>query len=86
MKAHRAASLYEAGPPAGAKRLATKLEPHGMSKHGGWLNTAEIELGALAGQRLDWRLPDRETLEAEVAAGKRAQCHHQRGQPTRAAG
>ena len=37
-------------------------------KHGSWLNMAEIELGVLAGQCLDRRLPDRATLEHEVAA------------------
>jgi hypothetical protein len=32
------------------------------------LGLSEIELGILAGQCLDRRLPDRETLEQEVAA------------------
>ena len=34
----------------------------------GHLGFSEIELGILAGQCLDRRLPDRETLEREVAA------------------
>ena len=65
---HRAASLYAAFPPAEAKRLADKLEIHYTPKHGSWLNMAEIELGVLAGQCLDRRLPDRATLAREVAA------------------
>jgi hypothetical protein len=65
---HSPASLYEAFPPAEAKRLADKLEIHPTPKHGSWLNMAEIELSALSTQCLDQRLPDRATLEREVAA------------------
>ncbi len=68
LNTHTPASLYEAFPPAEAKRLADKLEIHYTPKHGSWLNMAEIELGVLAGQCLDRRLPDRATLAAEVAA------------------
>ena len=68
LNTHTPASLYEAFPPAEAKRLVDKLELHYTPKHGSWLNMAEIELGVLAGQCLDRRLPDRETLEQEVAA------------------
>ena len=68
LNTHTPASLYEAFPPAEAKRLADKLELHYTPKHGSWLNMAEIELGILARQCLDRRLPDRETLEQEVAA------------------
>lgn len=65
---HSPASLYEAFPPAEAKRLADRLEIHYTPKHGSWLNMAEIELSALSGQCLDRRLPDRATVEREVAA------------------
>jgi hypothetical protein len=68
LNTHTPASLYEAFPPAEAKRLADKLEIHYTPKHGSWLNMAEIELGVLAGQCLDRRLPDRTTLEQEVGA------------------
>jgi hypothetical protein len=68
LNTHTPASLYEAFPPAEAKRLADKLELHYTPKHGSWLNMAEIELGILAGQCLDRRLPNRETLAQEVAA------------------
>ena len=72
LNTHTPASLYEAFPPAEAKRLADKLEIHYTPKHGSWLNMAEIELGVLAAQCLDRRLPDRATLEREVAAWEAA--------------
>lgn len=68
LNTHSPASLYEAFPPAEAKRLADKLEVHYTPKHGSWLNMAEIELSALQRQCLDRRLGDRATLEREVAA------------------
>jgi hypothetical protein len=42
LNTHYRCSLYEAFEPFEAKRLADKLEIH--SKHGSWLNMAEIEL------------------------------------------
>jgi hypothetical protein len=68
LNTHSPASLYEAFPPAEAKRLADKLEIHPTPKHGSWLNVAEIELSVLSRQCLDRRLPDFATLETEVAA------------------
>jgi hypothetical protein len=68
LNTHSPASLYEAFPPAEAKRLVDKLEIHHTPKHGSWLNMAEIELSVLARQCLDRRVPDEETLKAEVAA------------------
>ncbi|HEV2734602.1 MAG TPA: IS630 family transposase [Longimicrobiaceae bacterium] len=65
---HSPASLYQAFPPAEAKRLADKLEIHHTPKHGSWLNMAEIELSILQRQCLDRRLGDRATVECEVAA------------------
>ena len=72
LNTHTPASLYEAFPPAEAKRLADKLEIHYTPKHGSWLNMAEIELSVLAAQCLDRRLPDRALLEREVAAWEAA--------------
>jgi hypothetical protein len=72
LNTHTCASLYEAFPPAEAKRLADKLELHYTPKHGSWLDMAEIELSALAGQCLDRRLPTRDVLEREVQAWERA--------------
>ena len=37
-------------------------------KHGSWLDMAESELGVLSSQCLSRRIPDKQTLEAEVAA------------------
>ncbi len=68
LNTHTPASLYEAFPPQEAKRLADKLEVHYTPKHGSWLNMAEIELSVLSRQCLDRRVPDFETLEAEVDA------------------
>ena len=68
LNTHTPASLYEAFPPAEAKRLAERLEIHYTPKHGSWLNMAEIELSVLARQCLDRRLPDRLTLAHELAA------------------
>jgi hypothetical protein len=72
LNTHTPASLYEAFPPAKAKRLADKLEIHYTPKHGSWLDMAEIELSVLARQCLDRRLPDVETLTREVAAWEEA--------------
>jgi transposase len=68
LNTHSPASLYDAFPPAEAKRLADKLEIHYTPKHGSWLNIAEIELSVLSRQCLDRRVPDLATLRAEVAA------------------
>jgi hypothetical protein len=68
LNTHTPAALYEAFPPAEAKRLADKLELHYTPKHGSWLNIAEIELSVLSRQCLDRRVPDFSTLAHEVAA------------------
>jgi hypothetical protein len=68
LNTHGTGSLYEAFPPAEARRLADRIEWHYTPKHGSWLNMAEIELSVLARQCLDRRIPDRETLAREVAA------------------
>ena len=53
---HSLASLYEAFPPAEARRIAEKLELHFTPKHGSWLNIAEIELGAYKRQCVAGRI------------------------------
>jgi len=68
LNTHDPASLYEAFPPAEAKRIADKLEIHHTPKHGSWLNIAEIELSILSRQCLDQRIPDVSTLKQEVHA------------------
>jgi hypothetical protein len=68
LNTHTPASLYEAFPPAEAKRLADKPELHSTPKHGSWLNIAEIELSVLSRQCLARRVADRPTLAAGAAA------------------
>ena len=72
LNTHGAHSLYEAFPPQEARRLAQKIEWHYTPRHGSWLNMAEIELSALAGQCLAERMGSREHLEQEVAAWEAA--------------
>ena len=68
LNSHHPASLYEAFEPAEARRIAGRLEIHYTPKHGSWLNMAEIELGVLARQCLDRRIPSRGILEQETGA------------------
>jgi DDE superfamily endonuclease len=72
LNTHSPASLYAAFEPAEAKRIADKLEFHYTPKHGSWLDMAEIELAILSTQCLDRRIPDEETLKAEIAAWEAA--------------
>jgi len=51
-----------------ARRLAERIEFHFTPKHGSWLNVAEIELSALQQQCLDRRIPDKHTMQSEIAA------------------
>ena len=68
LNTHKSASLYEAFPAAEARRLVERFEWHYTPKHGSWLNLAESELSVLAGQCLDRRISDKQTLVAEVTA------------------
>ncbi len=68
LNTHAAASLYQAFPAAEARRLVERFEWHYTPKHGSWLNLAESELGVLAAQCLDRRIPDEPTIAGEVAA------------------
>ncbi len=68
LNTHSPASLYEAFAPDEARRLFERFEWHYTPKHGSWLDLAESELAVLSGQCLDRRIPDRATLEREVAA------------------
>ena len=77
LNTHTKASLYEAFTPAEARRLAERFEWHYTPKHGSWLNMAESELGVLATQCLDRRIPDKETLIKEVAAWQDRRNKHQ---------
>jgi hypothetical protein len=77
LNTHVKASLYEAFPPAEARRLAERFLWHYTPKHGSWLNMAESELGILASQCLDRRIPGKETLRKEVAAWQERRNKHQ---------
>jgi hypothetical protein len=68
LNTHTPAALYDAFPPAEARRIVERLEIHYTPKHGSWLNVAEIELSTMSGQCLNRRIPNRETLERELAA------------------
>ena len=68
LNTHHPASLYEAFEPMEARRIAERLEIHYTPKHGSWLDMAEIEIGVLARQCLDRRIPDQEVLRREVDA------------------
>ena len=68
LNTHSPASLYEAFPPAEARRLAERLEVHHTPKHGSWLNMAEIELSALGRQCLARRrIATCATLRRQIA-------------------
>ena len=67
LNTHGVASLYEAFPPAEARRLAGRLEIHHTPKHGSWLNMAEIEFSALA-RNLPDRVGDRAALTRHIKA------------------
>ncbi len=66
LNTHTPASLYEAFPPAEAKRIADRLAIHHTPKHGSWLNMAEIEFSVLVRQCLGQRLADADHLRQEV--------------------
>jgi DDE superfamily endonuclease len=76
LNTHKPASLYEAFPPAEARRLVERFEWHYSPKHGSWLNMAESELGVLSNQCLDRRIPDQKTLSKEIAAWEKDRNKH----------
>ena len=56
LNTHTPGALYEAFPPAEARRILRKLEFHYTPKHGSWLNMAEIEISILSRQVLKQRI------------------------------
>lgn len=68
LNTHKKASLYEAFPPAEARRIIERFEWVYTPKHGSWLNMAESELGVLSSQCLDRRIADKKTLAKEIKA------------------
>jgi hypothetical protein len=76
LSTHKPASLYEAFPPAEARRLVERFEWHYTPKHGSWLNMAETELSVLSSQCLDRRISTRQMLIDEVTAWEAARNKH----------
>ena len=72
LNTHTPAALYDAFAPAEARRIARELQFHYTPVHGSWLNIAELEFSMLARQCLGRRIPDRDTLETEIAAWEAA--------------
>jgi recombinational DNA repair ATPase RecF len=68
LNTHTLSSLYEMFPAEEAFRIGQKLEVHYTSKHGSWLNIAEIELSAMTSQCLDRRIETLEKLNSELGA------------------
>ena len=68
LNTHKKASLYEAFPPAEARRIIERFEWIYTPKHGSWLDMAESELGVLASQCLNRRIADKKILAREVNA------------------
>ena len=68
LNTHTGSSLYEAFPPAEARRLLDRLEFPYTPKHASWLNMAEIEIGVLNRQCLNRRIDNEPVMEQEVAA------------------
>jgi hypothetical protein len=68
LNTHKPASLYEAFPPAQARRILEGVEWHYTPKHGSWLNMGEIELSVLQRQALGGRTEGREQLAAVTGA------------------
>jgi transposase len=68
---HTAGALYQAFPPAEARRILRRLEFHYTPKHASWLNMVEIEIGVLQGQCLDRRIEQPNDLACEIAAWER---------------
>src|SRR6202049_1298050 len=73
LSTHTAGALYQAFPPAEARRILRRLEFHYTPKHASWLNMVEIEIeiGVLRGQCLDRRIDDPKRLVCEIAAWER---------------
>lgn len=68
LSTHSLACLYEAFPPAEARRLTQRFEVHHTPKHGSWLNVAETFLSMISLQCLDQRIGDIRALRSIVNA------------------
>jgi hypothetical protein len=68
LNTHKVSSLYATFKPEEARRIAERLEIHYPPKQGSWLDMAEIEMGIMARQCLDRRIPDQNILKREIKA------------------
>ena len=68
LNTHEGASLYEAFPPAEARRLLDKSDLHDTPQHGRWLHMAETAINIMNRQYLNRRLDNQPLLAVEVAA------------------
>ena len=75
LNTHTVGSLYEAFPPAEARRLAQRLEIHYTPKHGSWLNIAENELSTLTRQCLARRIGTLQEMRRHVDAWEKQRNH-----------
>jgi len=71
--------LYEAFPPAEARRILQRIEFHYTPKHGSWLNMAEIEIAILERNALSRRLEDEVALRRQVSAVETERNQQRRG-------
>ena len=71
LSTHSPSALYQAFPPAEARRVLRRLEFHYTPKHASWLNMVEIEIGVLRTQCLDRRIDNGKRLVSEIAAWER---------------
>lgn len=72
LNTHTGASLYEAFPPAEARRILEKLEFHYTPKHASWLNMAEIEISIMNRQCLNRRIDNIAEIRQEVGAWEKS--------------
>ena len=70
LNTHTPAAVYEAFPPAEARRLLRKLDFRYTPKHGSWLNMAEIEFAVVSKQGLNQRLPTQEIVRRTTETGE----------------
>lgn len=80
LSTHTPAVLYEAFPPAEAKRLLDRLEFRYTPKHGSCFNMAETEFSVRSRQCTGGRIPDATTLRSKIAAWQATRnsqaCYH----------
>lgn len=79
LNTHAPSSLYKAFTPAEARRIAKRLEIHHTSKHGSWLNIAEIELNVMTRQCLSRRIGFMEYLQSKLFVWENERNHKQAG-------